>query len=335
MSQKSRDSISVVLSKHYARVGTTIVDDLSDLKALVALQPDLVFLGMKFIPSDVPSASSRTSKIWITDYLDEHGIVYTGSRQPAHELELNKSLAKQRVLEAGLDTSPFWVIKQNQLPISSHMGLTFPLFVKPADRGAGMGIDSDSVVHNYPQLRSKARSIADELQSDSLLEEYLPGREFSVAILKNEQSSEFSVMPIELIAPPNKHGDRILGKHVKSADTERFCAVTDQIIKTKVSDLALSVFQALGARDYGRIDIRLNRNGTPQFLEANLIPSLLRRFGNFPKACLLNLGLDYESMILHIVRLGLSRQLLLNETMPEPNIIGNLLLPELIPVSVA
>lgn len=330
MSQASCDGILAVLTKHYTRVGVTAVDNLSDLEALVQRRPDLVFLGIKFVPANHALGSADPDKIWVTNYLDEHNIAYTGSSQMAHELERNKALAKQRVLDAGLSTSNFYVARQNQPQSEDNMSLAFPLFIKPTSRGGGSGIDSDSVAHNFVQLCSKVRSIAANLQSDSLVEEYLPGREFSVAILKNEHSAEFSAMPIELIAPSDKHGVRILSKQVKSSDTERFVDVTDKIIKAKVTALAINVFHALGARDYGRIDIRMDKAGTPQFLEANLIPSLISGYGNFPKACVLNINLNYESMILSIVRLGLTRNLNVIENVPEPSNVNNTVLPSLI-----
>ena len=85
--------------------------------------------------------------------------------------------------------------------------------------------------------------------------------------------------------------------------------VNDTRLRSEVCQLALDSFSALGGRDYGRIDIRLNRNGEPQFLEANLIPSIIDGYGSFPKACQINLGLDYESMVLQIVRLGLAHHI--------------------------
>src|SRR6185503_701270 len=100
--------------------------------------------------------------------------------------------------------------------------LVFPLFIKPTDLGGGEGIDSSSVVHNFDELKLRVQSIAADLHSDSLVEEYLPGREFSVAILKSQHSTEFSVMPIELIAPADNRGQRILSREVKAADTEKF-----------------------------------------------------------------------------------------------------------------
>ena len=72
-------------------------------------------------------------------------------------------------------------------------------------------------------------------------------------------------------------------------------------------ELALHVFHALGARDYGRIDIRLDGAGVPHFLEANLMPSILKDYGNFPKACMLNETIGYEESILRIVDLAFER----------------------------
>jgi D-alanine-D-alanine ligase len=329
MSQESSDAILAVLDKHYARVGVSIVNTLSDLEALVARKPDLVFLGMKFVPQDHALGLADPNKIWITGYLDEHGISYTGSNQMAHELELNKPLAKQCVLDAGLNTSRFYVARQNQPQPRDSMPLLFPLFIKPTSRGGGLGVDGFSVANNFDELESKVLSLSTDLQSDSLVENYLPGREFSVAILKDEHSAEFLVMPLELIAPLGKQGTRLLSGQVKSSNAERVVEVTDEIIKAKVTTLAINVFHALGARDYGRIDIRMNKAGTPQFLEANLLPSLISGYGSFPKACVLTMGLDYEPMILGIVRLGLVRNLDVGEDVFEPELTTNNILPSL------
>jgi D-alanine-D-alanine ligase len=114
---------------------------------------------------------------------------------------------------------------------------------------------------------------------------------------------------------------------VKSSNTEQAIEVIDKNIKTKVTTLATEVFYALGARDYGRIDIRLDAHGTPHFLEANLIPSLISGYGSFPKACMLNIDLDYESMILSIARLGLAHNMDANEEIIEPIALCNPALP--------
>lgn len=304
LSQASTDAILQILKKHYATVGVTIVNELADLEALVALQPDLVFLGLKYVPT---SQDLGGPTIWVADYLDQHGIAYTGSTHLAHELELNKPLAKQRALELGLKTSPFYVAVQNVVQSRAEMTLRFPLFIKPVNRGGGLGIDEYSIVNNFDELERKVQSITAELQSDSLIEEYLPGREFSVAILKDEASDILVVMPIELVATQNDRGYSMLSDEVKTSNQESVSFVADEQLRDKVKDFAVSIYKALGARDYGRIDIRLDESGVPHFLEANLIPSLIDGYGSFPKAALLNENMDHESLILNITKLGLSR----------------------------
>jgi D-alanine-D-alanine ligase len=307
MSKVSRTSAKAALAKYFTSVNITIINSVSDLQALVARKPDLIFLGMSFLPVNPALGWEDPEKIWLSDYLELHEIAYTGSNQSAGLLERNKHLAKQRMLASGLVTSPFFVVAQSEVLRPSDVNLAYPLFVKPTNRGGGLGIDSNSLVQTFEQLQSKTRSIAAELHSESLVEQYLPGREFSVAILRKEHSSELLAMPLELIAPLDQNGARILSGKIKSLDTESFVEVNDSVISSKVTSLALDAFQALGARDYGRIDVRLDAEGEAYFLEANLLPSLMDGYGNFPKACLLNIGLEYEHMIVRIAKLGLAR----------------------------
>ncbi len=315
MSKESCHSIYNVLLKYYSKVGITYIDNLDDLKELVRSKPDLVFLGMKFIYIDL--GLPLPSKLWISKYLDDNNITYTGSNQFAHKLEYSKHLAKQQMLNLGIKTSPFYIIRKHDSQKRYDKSIEFPLFVKPTNSRAGMGINSQSVVYNVTDLYLKVHSIATTLNSDSLVEEYLPGREFSVAILKNEYLKRFYVMPIELTTTPDENGVSILSKKVKSSNSECVTIVNDHIIKSKIIELSMRAFHALGARDYGRIDIRLDKYGTPQFLEANLIPSLIDNYGSFPKACLLNINLGYEQMILGIVKLALTRNLEIKETITQ------------------
>ncbi len=315
MSKESCSSIYNVLAKYYSHVGISTVNNLEDLERLVNLRPDLVFLGMKFIYIDI--GLQLPSKIWISKYLDDEKIIYTGSSQSAHKLEYNKHLAKQQMLNLNIKTSPFYIIRKHALPKRDNRSLRFPLFVKPTNSRGGMGINSQSVVYNITDLYLKVHSIATTLNSDSLIEEYLPGREFSVAILKNKYLKGFYVMPIELATTPDKNGISVLSKKVKSSNSEYVMIVTDNIIKSKIIELSMKAFDAIGGRDYGRIDIRLDKDGVPHFLEANLIPSLIDNYGSFPKACMLNINLRYEQMILDIVKLALTRNLEVKETMAQ------------------
>ena len=308
MSDRSRTAAQRALSRHYTYVSITIINTVKDLEALVARNPDLVFLGMQYVPIDPTLDIKESPRIWVTDYLEHANIAYTGSSQSAHELERRKPMAKRCVQSAGAKTSPFIVIKKNETVSEQDITLAYPLFIKPSSSGGGTGVDEKSLVHTFAELREKVASIAAGYNSDSLIETYLPGREFSVAILADEFTDTLRVMPIELKAAANESGAKVLSQAVKSLNSEVVSGVSEGSVRDGVVSLARNAYYALGARDYGRIDIRLDADGVPNFLEANLTPSLIDDYGSFPKACRINADMDYETMLVRIVKLALQRR---------------------------
>lgn len=299
MNRRSCGFVYDILSQHYSHVGVTTIDTIDDLDALIAKQPDLVFMGMKRVP-----AADYADDIWLSEYFATREISYTGSPHAAVRLELNKQKAKAVIQRAGLPTAPFFTTVPGQHIDVASLPLKFPLFVKPVHAGGGEGIAADSVVHTYAQFKQKVASIYTKFRSASLVEQYLTGREFSVAILGNAEDHQ-SIMPIEIITEENTNGDRILGWKVKTADSETVVAVTDPVIRATLITLARNMFIALGARNTGRIDIRMDAEGNGYFLEANLIPGMSNTGGYFWQAYKLNQHKDYESMILRIAELGL------------------------------
>lgn len=315
MGEQSCEMIRATLARHYRTVNVTYVSTIHDLEELITKQPDLVFLGMKHLPATTSSGNIT----WISEFLERNGIQYTGSTAAAIALDFNKPAAKQMVAVAGLHTASYFVAYVDQYPDSAALPLTFPLFVKPPNGGGGKGIDADSVVRDFVGFTQKVTAIAERFQSPALVEKYLPGREFSVAILEDPDGLR-TMMPIELITTPNPQGDRILGQSIKAADTERVTAVNDEHLRHTLANFAQDVFEALGARDYGRIDIRLDELGVPHFLEANLIPGLAyHEFTSyFTSACWINEGMNYETMILNVVETGLSRSSAANQIISTP-----------------
>jgi D-alanine-D-alanine ligase len=301
MSPRSTETIKILLKKHYKNVNISVINNLTDLESLVEINPDLVIVGMKRLPL------KDGSFIEISSYLEDRGIVITGSNSTAIELERNKTDAKDVVKNAGLATSNYIRADISKLLDISTTGLKFPMFIKPINRGSGLGIDSNSVVRNITEFNATIKSLSERNFTDIMIEDFLPGREYSIAILKEINSNYYSVMPLEMIAPKNKNGDRILGCNIKNNDTEKLEIIPAGEIKDEIITFAEDVFVALGARDYGRIDVRYNSKGELQFIEANLLPGLSDTISYFPKACMLNQGLDYESIILRIVNLAFSR----------------------------
>jgi len=305
MSKDSQLSIFAALNKRYAKVAISMVDNMADLDKLVAKKPDLVVLGIKFVYIDKPKSHAAGSRIRTLGYLKANNINFMGSEPIARAIGLDKQKAKQKVMEAGLQSSRYYVSSVNA-PILMPDDLQFPLFVKPSRMGGSQGIDENSVVYSTVELKSKVKSLHHDFNSDALIEEYLPGREFSVAVTKQSGTNELSAMPIEIIAPADKKGNSFLSKKVKKADLEEVLPVKDLELKKAVNALAINVFKALGARDYGRIDIRLNAHGTPNFIEANLMPGLSNH-GYLSRCFLLNKHFAYEEMIASIVELAFKR----------------------------
>src|SRR6266540_4449170 len=173
MAQDAQLSMLVVLSKRYAHVAITIVDDMAGLERLVAKKPDLVVLGVKLVLLEPAKGYDDSSKTWLSSYLEAHDIAYTGSDTAALALEFDKPEAKQAVMDADLQSSAYFISSIKQ-PTFSH-NLRYPLFVKPTNRGDSKGIDEMSVVRSQAELEHKIVSIHAECSSDVLVEEYLSG----------------------------------------------------------------------------------------------------------------------------------------------------------------
>jgi len=304
MARDSQLTMQAVLSVYYTKVRITHVDNMADLEALAAKRPDLVVLGMKLVLLDPSVSYDDSPKMWLSDYLAAHGINFTGSDTAALKLEFDKPMAKQAVIDAGLQSAAYF-ISPIVRPVTRH-NLRFPLFVKPTNRGDSKGIDEMSVVHTEAELQAKIQAIHSGCSSDALIEEYLPGREFSVAVIRQPRSEDLLAMPIEISSPVDAKGNAFLSEAVKTSDSEVVLPVTDTVLKDNLNTLAIGVFKALGSQDYGRIDMRLNADGIPCFIEANLMPGLSDH-GYLLRCFNQNKHTSYEDMILSIIRLALER----------------------------
>ncbi len=307
MSSRSRMMVKEALEQYYTNVGITLVNDSEDLELLIDKNPDLVFTGIKKVPLGKYTTNSK-EYVRVSGFLEDRGVAVTGSGPGALELEQDKTKAKDAIKAANLTTSPYFIAKEGEYADESQLPFGFPMFLKPHDRGAGVGIDDDSVVRNFNEFSRKMKSLADESIGDVLVEKYLSGREFTVAVLQSVDNGELMIMPIEQLPVKNERGDGVIGHEMKSSKTETAIGVIEEgEIKQAVISLARDAFKAIGARDYGRIDMRLDENGIPYFLEANLIPGMIKASGNFPKSYELNTGRSYDDMLLHIVALALNR----------------------------
>lgn len=301
---RSTEVVASTLEKYFREVRLSFLENEQDLEAVVNRRPDLVFVGLKQLPS------TTGSPIDVVEYLERNGITVSGSGPIAMEHERDKTKAKDLVLKAGLDSSPYFMAQKGQYTSETKLPIEFPLFIKPHNRGDGFGVDEASVVRNFNEFQQKIDQLAEEGVTDALVEKYFSGREFTVAVLRDTATKDLMVMPIEQLPRENAHGDKIIGHAMKSAEQETSVGPLEQgKIRESVIKLARSTFETVGARDYGRIDMRLDDNEIPHFLEMNLIPNLVKGSGNFTKAFAMNTDETYDELLLRIVNLAFARSL--------------------------
>ncbi len=324
MSHTSAIKIQEILSRHYTNVTVSVVNNLIDLELIVRSKPDLVFLGLKRL--ELVLKNNKLTEIWLANYLEKNQISYTGSRAAAVQFDFDKASAKEIVSSVGIPTANSFTTLPNDYTHANGLPLNFPLFIKPLSTGGGNGVDPQSVVRSFSEYEIKVSEIFEKFGAKSLVEEYLTGREFSVAILDDISGGEPMLMPIEIITEPNINGDRVLGSRVKIEDHELVIGVNNNHIKNEICKLALAAYRALGGRDLARIDIRMDKDGKANFLGANFVPGPGTRY--FAGACQINLDIAYEAVLLKIVGLGLSRnqRLILPKVIAvkTPNITGTL-----------
>ncbi|MDC0544929.1 D-alanine--D-alanine ligase [Pelagibacteraceae bacterium] len=291
------NKILKILSKRYADVSIAKINNKKDLDRLLKRKPDLVFSGVKYF-------NFNNEKVWLNDCLEAYDIPYIASSRAALDNESDKNVAKKLMLKAKIKTADFFVTNPEEHKNASSIPISFPLFIKPIKGGDSRGIDLNSVAYNFASFKKKVLEIRTKHNLSSLVETYLPGKEYSVGIFQDSIKGTLRAMPIEIVVKKNINGHCILDFDVKKDDEEKVIAVTDIKIFKKLSKLAKEAFKALGGKSLGRIDIKMNDKGVPHFMEANLMPGL--RKGYFYRSCLLNLDMNYDDMIFNIANTGLS-----------------------------
>jgi len=291
------EKILKILSKRYKNVSITVVNSEEDLEKLVIRKPDLVFSGVKYF-------NFNNRNVWLNNYLEMYDIPYIASSKAALDNESDKNRAKKIMQKARIKTADFFITTPGKHQTELSIPIMFPLFIKPVTGGDSRGIDANSIVYDFLSFKAKVLDIKLKHNSSSIVETYLPGKEYSVGIFEDSTNGNLKAMPIEIIVKKNVNGHCILDFDVKKNDVETVIAVTDIKIFNKLSKLAKDSFKALGGKSLGRIDIKMNQRGIPHFMEANFMPGL--RKGYFYRSCVLNLDMSYDDMIFSIANTGLS-----------------------------
>ena len=235
--------------------------------------------------------------------LDAYNIPYTFSDPLILSLTLNKAMTKRAVRDLGILTPDFAEVSDVDQIKNIH--LNYPLFVKPIAEGSSKGVDKFSKVNNLAELVETCGACITKFNQSALVEEFLPGREFTVALVGSKADPQvLGVM-------------EIIVKNVDDADSysygnkENFVKhVTYEIARDAKAmlceELALKVWHGLGCVDAARIDIRLDRQGNPAFIEINPLPGLNPLTSDIPILCG-KVGYAYDKLIQKIVDAAIER----------------------------
>ncbi|MCK9463308.1 MAG: D-alanine--D-alanine ligase [Proteobacteria bacterium] len=234
--------------------------------------------------------------------LDAFDIPYTFSDPMVLALSLHKGMCKRAVRDAGVPTAPFLVVER--LADLEHLALRFPLFAKPVAEGTGKGISAASRIGDREALLCACDDLLRRFGQPVLVEEFLPGREFTVGVLGTGRAAR----PVAVMEVLFREEGTIYSYATKENYLERvdYALADDPALEKGVADVALGAWRALGCRDGGRVDVRLDDRGRPMFIEVNPLAGLNPVDSDLPIMCRLS-GRPYEELIGEIVRSALSR----------------------------
>ncbi|MEI8232477.1 MAG: D-alanine--D-alanine ligase [bacterium] len=227
-----------------------------------------------------PSADREAQIPMVAEIL---GIPHTGPGPLSSALILNKSRAKEIWKANGVRTA-HWQLFQNE---NDHLDekLLYPLIVKPNGEGSGIGIKSNSIVSSAQELKQVVSMIIHEYHQNALVEEYLPGREFTIGLIGN--GDDITILPIieinfDAFPSGTPRIDSYEAKFIYGAtglsemtETEFCPARVTKSLEKELNKLALAAYQTIGCLDFGRVDLRLDNRGRVNVMEINHPPGLM------------------------------------------------------------
>ena len=287
---------------------TMIEADEEAFQKFLKVQPDIVFNIAEGL-----RGSSREAQI--PAILEMVGIPYTGSDPLTLGICLDKSRAKEILSSHGIPTPAFQVVSSlNEL---KRFSIPFPCIVKPLHEGSSKGVLDSSIVRSQDQLSAQVQRVLGDYDEPALVEKFLSGREFTVALLGN--GSSLRVFPIiELLLDRLPSGANPIYSYEAKwlwdqsdhpVDMYQCPAILDRKLQQRIHDLCRRAFEVLRCRDWCRIDIRLDEDGNPNIIELNPLPGILPNpddHSAFPMAAR-NGGLSYNAMLNAVLDAAVTR----------------------------
>jgi D-alanine-D-alanine ligase len=302
--------------------------DTSLPQALRKFKPDICFNIAEGLGGDAREAH-------VPALLEMLRIPYTGSRVLTNAISLDKTLTKRIWRDRRLPVAPFQEFIVGDEPLRPD--LSFPLFVKPAREGTGMGVDRHAVVSDEAELHERVRWVIDSYAQPALVETFLPGREFTVGVLGRPDAKlhsrhpewyekdgfhRFPLLEVESSSSvtPNIYSGEAKAISIGSTGAPDYIcpAHVEPELARKLQHLAWRAHTLLGALDVSRTDMRLDAAGNPRLMEINTLPGLTPGYSDLCIEASAE-GISYVDLILEILYLGAGRWGLLPANIAPPH----------------
>ncbi|MCX5714831.1 MAG: ATP-grasp domain-containing protein [Candidatus Omnitrophica bacterium] len=263
-------------------------------------------LGVDIVFNISEGLSGRNRESQVPILLEMAGMPFVGSDALTLGLTLDKIMAKKIFIAERLPTPKFFAIDSiDALSDADHC--KFPLIIKPRFEGSSKGLSEDSRVANMDELKKQVEYIISTYKQPALVEEFISGQEFTVAVIGNDPPEALPVVQIKIDGKLQLNDKFYTFARIKSDRLEYICpAKISTELKNKLQNLAIKTYRAVECRDFGRVDFRVDGDGNPYVLEINPLPSLSTEdvFMLLAK----NIGISYEEIIGRILEVALKRR---------------------------
>ena len=232
--------------------------------------------------------------------LDVYRIPYTFSDPLVMALTLHKGMTKQVLQSAGVPTGYFHVVSCAE--DLGRIDFAPPYFIKPVAEGTGKGITPDSIIADPMALEAACMTMAAAYCQPVIVESLLPGREFTIGILgTGSQARSIGTLEVHLLptAQPNVYS-YLNKEQCETRVSYQLVRAADDPVVREAEAIAIEAWHILGCRDAGRVDLRCDRAGRPQFMEVNPLAGLHPQHSDLPILC--NMAkIPYERLIEEIL----------------------------------
>lgn len=248
--------------------------------------------------------------------LEELNIPYTGSDPLTLSICLDKARTKEILSFYKIPTPKFFVFysKEDLKKIKINF---MPAIVKPLREGSSIGVYNDNICYDVNTLKIKIEELLEKLKEPVIVEKFLQGREFTVAVLGNYPDLEIlPIVEIDFSALPkganpiySYEAKWIWDNPEKPLKIFKAPAELEKNLERKIKKIIFKTFKVLRIRDWCRIDIRLDEKGVPNILEVNPLPGIIpgeEENSCFPKAARAA-GMSYEDLILKVMEIARKR----------------------------